>query len=356
MAIKAADQLTIIDVTDAYSVMLTSEAYTFVGGTGGVASGQTCTTEAVAFCGTNQCTSVNVTAADIVCPTGISAAVTNSGTSKVKITFTTTATISAACEATIPVVVDGITMNKKFSFAVAKAGTNGQNGTSVTVSSTSITYQVGTSGTTKPTGEWSTTIPTVAKGQYLWTKTVVKYSDGKSTEAYSVSYQGTNGQNGQNGTSVTVSSTSVTYQASSSGTTTPTGTWGTSVPSVPNGQFLWTKTVVTYSDGKSTTSYSVSYKGTNGTNGTNGADAITVTITSSNGTIFKNNSGSTVLTAHVFKGAVEQTITDAGVVANSLGTIKWYKGGSTTAIATAKTLTVAATDVLNSQVYTCQLE
>lgn len=356
MAIKAADQLTIIDVTDAYSVMLTSEAYTFVGGTGGVASGQTCTTEAVAFCGTNQCASVNVTAADIVCPTGISAAVTNSGTSKVKITFTTTATISAACEATIPVVVDGITMNKKFSFAVAKAGTNGKNGTSVTVSSTSITYQVGTSGTTKPTGEWSTTIPTVGKGQYLWTKTVVKYSDGKSTEAYSVSYQGTNGQNGQNGTSVTVSSTSVTYQVSSSGTTTPTGTWGTSVPSVPNGQFLWTKTVVTYSDGKSTTSYSVSYKGTNGTNGTNGADAITVTITSSNGTIFKNNSGSTVLTAHVFKGAVEQSITDAGVVAGSLGTIKWYKGTSATAIATAKTLTVAATDVLNSQVYTCQLE
>lgn len=356
MTIKAADQLTIIDVTDAYSVMLTSEAYTFVGGTGGVASGQTCTTEAVAFCGTNQCTSVSVTAADIVCPTGISAAVTNSGTSKVKITFTTTATISAACEATIPVVVDGITMNKKFSFAVAKAGTNGQNGTSVTVSSTSITYQVGTSGTTKPTGEWSATIPTVAKGQYLWTKTVVKYSDGKSTEAYSVSYQGTNGQNGQNGTSVTVSSTSVTYQVSSSGTTTPTGTWDPSVPSVPNGQFLWTKTVVTYSDGKSTTSYSVSYKGTNGTNGTNGADAITVTITSSNGTIFKNNSGSTVLTAHVFKGAVEQSITDAGVVAGSLGTIKWYKGTSTTAIATAKTLTVAATDVLNSQVYTCQLE
>lgn len=356
MAIKAADQLTIIDVTDAYSVMLTSEAYTFVGGTGGVASGQTCTTETVAFCGTNQCTSVNVTAADIVCPTGISAAVTNSGTSKVKITFTTTATISAACEATIPVVVDGITMNKKFSFAVAKAGTNGQNGTSVTVSSTSITYQVGASGTTKPTGEWSATIPTVAKGQYLWTKTVVKYSDGKSTEAYSVSYQGTNGQNGQNGTSVTVSSTSVTYQVSSSGTTTPTGTWGTSVPSVPNGQFLWTKTVVTYSDGKSTTSYSVSYKGTNGTDGTNGKDAITVTITSSNGTIFKNNSGSTVLTAHVFKGAVEQSITDAGVVAGSLGTIKWYKGTSTTAVATAKTLTVAATDVLNSQVYTCQLE
>lgn len=352
MAIKSADQITIIDVTDAYSVMLTSEAYTFIGNTSGVPSGQSCETEAVAFCGTNQCASVSVTAADITCPTGISATVANSGTSKVKITFATTATISDACEATIPVVVDGITMNKKFSFAVAKSGQNGQDGTSVTVKSTSVTYQVGTSGTTKPTGTWSTDIPSVSNGQYLWTKTVVTYSDNKSTEAYSVSYKGTNGTNG---TSVTVSSTSVTYQTSTSGTTTPTGTWQTTIPNVTNGQFLWTRTIVNYSDGKSTTSYSVSYKGTNGTNGTNGADAITLTITSSNGTVFKNNSGSTVLTAHVFKGSVEQTVADDGTV-TGLGTIKWYKGSSTTAIATAKTYTVTASAVTNSEVYTCQLE
>ena len=293
-----------------------------------------------------------VTTADIVCPTGISAAVSNSGTSKPKITFTTTATISTACEATIPVIVDGITVNKKFSFAVAKAGINGQDGASVTVKNTSITYQVGNSGTTKPTGSWVTDVPSVGKGQYLWTKTVVDYSDGKYTEAYSVSYQGINGQNG---TSVTVSSNSVTYQVGTSGTTKPTGSWVEDVPSVPNGQYLWTKTVVNYSDGKSTTSYSVSYKGTNGTNGTNGKDAITLSITSSNGTIFKNNSGSTVLTAHVFKGGVEQTVADNGTV-SGIGTVKWYKSGSTTAVATSKTLSISAKDVANSQAYTCQLE
>ena len=355
MAIKSADQITIVDVTDAYSVMLTSEAYTFVGNTSGAPSGLSCSTEAVAFCGTNQCSVLTVNKDDITLPTGFSATVENSGTSRVKITFTTTATITAACEATIPVVVDGITMNKKFSFAIAKAGTNGtngKNGTSVTVSSTSVTYQVGTSGTTKPTGTWQSSIPSVGKGQYLWTKTVVSYSDGKSTEAYAVSYQGVNGTDG---TSVTISSTSVTYQASSSGTTPPTDTWNTSVPSVSNGQFLWTKTVVNYSDGKSTTSYSVSYKGTNGTNGKNGEDAITLTITTSNGTVFKNNSGSTILTAHVFKGAVEQTVADNGTV-SGLGTIKWYKVGNSTAVATAKTLTVSANDVTNSQAYTCQLE
>lgn len=284
MAIKSADQITIIDVTDAYSVMLTSEAYTFVGGSGGVTAGATCSTEAVAFCGSNQCPTVNVTASEIVCPTGVSATVENSGTSKVKITFKTTATISAACEATIPVAVDGITVNKKFSFAVAKAGTNGTNGTSVSVKSTSVTYQVGTSGTDKPTGAWSATVPTV-----------------------------------------------------------------------PNGQFLWTKTVVTYSDEKSTTSYSVSYKGTNGANGKNGADAITMSITSSNGTVFKNNAGSTVLTAHVFVAGKEQTIADNGTC-GSLGVVKWYKAGNTTAVATAKTYTITATDVDNMLAITAQLE
>ena len=358
MAIKAADQITIIDVTDAYSVMLTSEAYTFVGDTSGAQAGLSCTTEAVAFCGTNQCASVSVSKDAIIVPVGISATVENSGTSKVKIKFTLTSVIKESCEATIPVVVDGITVNKKFSFSVAKAGINGQNGTSVTVKSTSVTYQVGSSGTSKPTGTWSSDVPSVANGQYLWTKTVVQYSDGKSTEAYSVSYKGTNGRNGNDGTSVTVKSTSVTYQVSSSGTTTPTGNWIDTIPSVPNGQFLWTKTVVNYSDGKSTTSYSVSYKGTNGINGKDGAagkDAVTITVISSNGSVFKNNSGSTVLTAHVWKGSVEQTVAENGTVAG-LGTVKWYKVGNTTPVATGKSYTVSAADVLNSQAYACQLE
>lgn len=352
MAIKSADQITIVDVTDAYSVMLTSEAYTFVGGSSGADAGLTCETEAVAFCGTNQLASVSVDVNDITCPPGISASVANSGSPKVKITFTTTATVSDACEASIPVVVDGITVNKKFSFAVAKAGQKGIDGTSVTVKSTSVTYQVGNSGTVKPTGTWGTEVPTVGNGQYLWTKTVVEYSDGKSTEAYSVSYKGTNGSDG---TSVSIVDSAVEYQVGDSGTVTPTGSWSPTVPSVQEGKFLWTRTTVKYSNNTSTVSYSVSYKGINGTDGNDGQDAITLTITSSNGTVFKNNSGSTVLTAHVWKGSIEQSITDAGVC-GSLGTIKWYKGSGASAVATSKTYEVKASAVLNSEVYTCQLE
>lgn len=126
--IKASDQITVIDVTDAYSVVLTSETYTFIGGTSGVAAGQSCSTEVAAYCGQNQCSKVSVTQSAIVCPTGISATVTNNNTSLVKITFKTTVIISSACEATIPIVVDGITIYKKFSFAVAKAGAVGPQG------------------------------------------------------------------------------------------------------------------------------------------------------------------------------------------------------------------------------------
>ena len=85
-----------------------------------------------------------------------------------------------------------------------------------------------------------------------------------------VGEDGKDGIDGNDGTSITIISTSITYQASSSGTTTPTGTWSTSVPSVSNGQYLWTKTVVTYSDNTSTIAYSVAYKGTNGINGNDG--------------------------------------------------------------------------------------
>ena len=78
-----------------------------------------------------------------------------------------------------------------------------------------------------------------------------------------------------------------------------------------------------------------------------------MTITSSNGTVFKNSSGSTVLTAHVFVGGAEQSITDAGVC-GSYGSVKWYKG--TTLKGTSKTLTVYASEVTSSQAYMAQLE
>lgn len=346
MAIKSADQITIIDVTDAYSVSLTSEAYNFVGTSDGAPSGSSCTTQAQAACGSNQITNVIVTASEITCPSGVSATVSGSGTVAPTITVTLTAALTETKEVVIPVHVDDLTFNKKFTIAVSKAGVNGS---SVTITSKSVKYQVGNSGTTAPTGTWSETIPTVGDGKYLWTQTIVNYSDGKSTEAYSVSYKAANGSNG---TSITISSQVIEYLVGDSGTTAPTGTWSESIPAVAEGKYLWTRTTVTYSDSTSVISYSVSR---NAVDGNDGADAITITITSSAGTVFKNSTGITVLTANVFVGGVKQTIKTGGVV-EGLGTIKWYKAGNSSAIATAETLTVNASDVVNAAVYTCQLE
>lgn len=138
-------------------------------------------------------------------------------------------------------------------------GSPGKDGTSVTITSQAITYQASSSGTTVPTGTWVVNPPSVDKGQYLWTRTVVNYSDGKKTTAYSVGYQGTNGQNGQNGSPGRgVKSTEVTYQIWANGTSTPTGTWVNIVPDTTAGKpYLWTRTVITYTDNTKSTSYSV---------------------------------------------------------------------------------------------------
>lgn len=138
-------------------------------------------------------------------------------------------------------------------------GVKGNDGTSVKITSKSVTYQASASGTTTPTGTWVANPPTVAKGQYLWTKTVVTYSDGNSTTAYSVAYQGMNGANGQNGSPGRgVKSTEVTYQIWTNGTSTPSGTWSTSVPdTTADKPYLWTRTVITYTDNSQSTSYSV---------------------------------------------------------------------------------------------------
>lgn len=149
----------------------------------------------------------------------------------------------------------------KYSWTKIKGetGAKGNDGTSVKITAKSVTYQASTSGTTTPTGVWVADPPTVAKGQYLWTKTVVTYSDGNSTTAYSVAYQGTNGTNGQNGTNgIGVKSTEVTYQIWANGTTTPSGTWVATVPdTTADKPYLWTRTIITYTDNTKSTSYSV---------------------------------------------------------------------------------------------------
>ena len=163
-------------------------------------------------------------------------------------------------------------------------GKDGRDGTSGRgIASTEVKYQSSQSNTTVPTGEWLTAIPNVQEGWYLWTRTQFTYTDSTVSYGYSVSRQGADGAAGSDGApgapgadgkdganGVGVSGSEVRYQASNSGTTAPTGSWLTSPPSLDAGQYLWTRTTITYTDGKSTVSYSISMKGETGPQGLQG--------------------------------------------------------------------------------------
>lgn len=157
---------------------------------------------------------------------------------------------------------------------VAKDGNNGSDGLpgkdGVGIKSTTITYAVSSSGTTAPTSGWVASPPTATAGQFMWTRTVWTYTDNTTETGYSVGKIGNNGSQGPAGNGI--ASTAITYQASASGTNAPTGTWSTTIPNVAANQYLWTRTVISYTNSTSSTAYSVGKMGANGANGSDGKD------------------------------------------------------------------------------------
>lgn len=118
---------------------------------------------------------------------------------------------------TIITMTDGSTST---TYSVGKMGANGADG--IGLKSSAVTYQIGTNGTTAPSGTWSSTIPPASQGTYLWSRTVTLYTDGTQNTSYSVAYQGTNGAKGDTGPQGPPGSQNVpmTYVQ----TATPTGT------------------------------------------------------------------------------------------------------------------------------------
>ena len=160
--------------------------------------------------------------------------------------------------------------------ADGKDGVAGKDGKGI--KATAITYQASTNGTTAPTGTWSASVPTVAKGSFLWTRTIWTYTDNTTETGYAVAYMGTNGNNGTDGIAgkdgVGIQTTTITYAGSTSGTTAPSTDWTTAVPTVAAGSYLWTKTVWTYTDNTSETGYSVARMGNNGATGPQGPQGL----------------------------------------------------------------------------------
>ena len=191
----------------------------------------------------------------------------------------------------------------------------------VGISSVTVTYGQSDSSSTQPSS-WSPTIPSVPDGKYLWTRTIIDYTDPsiQDTVTYSYARQGKDGDQGIAGTSVTVES--IMYQEGTSAATAPTGVWYDAVVEVDEGKYLWTKT--TFSDGS--IAYGVAKQGVSGEDGD---DAITVVLTNDNHTFAGNSAhalaSSVVCSVVAYKGATQ--------VAATIGTITGQVTGLTTDIA-----------------------
>lgn len=101
---------------------------------------------------------------------------------------------------------------------VSRRAKDGSDGTSVTIISKSVTYQISASGTDTPTGNWSDkVVATTDTKPYLWTRTIVVYSDTNSTTSYSVSYKGKDGAPGKDAVNINLSPSELVYNADKDG-------------------------------------------------------------------------------------------------------------------------------------------
>ena len=72
-------------------------------------------------------------------------------------------------------------------------GAKGDTGAAASLMSAAVEYQVSDSGTIIPSGAWVTSVPVVAQGKYLWTRTTNTFNSGSPVVSYSVSRMGLDG-------------------------------------------------------------------------------------------------------------------------------------------------------------------
>ena len=236
-----------------------------------------------------------------------------------------------------------------------KDGIAGKDG--VGLKETIIRYASSTSGGVAPTNGWQSTVPTVAPGDFLWTRTTWAYTDNTSEDGYSVSRIGEDGNTGKDGIAgkdgVGIEDTTITYVGSTNGTTPPSTGWTSTIPTVVDGSYLWTKTVWLYTDKTSETGYSVAKMGVQGEKGDKGAkgekgpqgDPTGITVSPTAPTnpyinmLWQNtgsNNGYLTGTVYQWNGVKWNTFifSAENIVANSLSALSAYlgdvKGGSIT--------------------------
>lgn len=139
-------------------------------------------------------------------------------------------------------------------------GSNGEDGRGVT--SIVEQYYLSTSSSSLVGGSWSTSVPAWVNGKYMWTRSVITYTDSSSTTTDAICVTGAKGETG-----IGVKSYREQYYLSTSYSRPAGGSWSYNVPSWTDGKFMWTRTVVTYTDNTTWTSDPVCVTGSAGPSG-----------------------------------------------------------------------------------------
>lgn len=151
------------------------------------------------------------------------------------------------------------------------------------VSFVDVEYYLSTSATSLSGGSWSTTAPTWVNGKYMWSRTVTM--DGAGNRTYSPNQngvciagaQGATGAKGDKGdtggtgaTGKGVKSIVEQYYKSTSATAMSGGSWSTTYPGWENSKYIWTRSVITYTDNTTSTTTAVCVTGSKGDKGATG--------------------------------------------------------------------------------------
>lgn len=142
-------------------------------------------------------------------------------------------------------------------------GEDGKDGKGV--QSVDVLYYLSSSSTSLSGGSWSTNSPTWVDGKYIWSKTKVVYTDGSSIETNPACITGGKGNTGDDGRGI--SSIVEEYYLSTSSNSLVGGSWSTTPPTWENGKYIWTRSVITYTDSTSTTTNPICSTGSTGETG-----------------------------------------------------------------------------------------
>lgn len=225
-------------------------------------------------------------------------------------------------------------------------GTDGTDGVSITAV---LNYYLATNlstGITRQTEGWTTDIQTISSDKpYLWNYEEVKYSNTLSTYT-DPCIIGTYGAQGDPG-SAGVGITSITeYYALSTTTTRPATGWSTNLPSMDaTNRYLWNYSVITYTNGDTSGSVTDAL-----IIGVYGDSVLSVEIQADNGTLFNAKATSTTLSADVYLGVKQLTVSATGVVkdgATTMGQLNWFAKERFTGNGTSTTFDLGL-DILNA--------